>query len=166
MSLSFSRSTRSLKLDSFRATRIGLLVAAVNMLALLVWFFFARVSIYDVGGNLSWQEEGMLGATFSKEVMPRLRQGQTARVRLDFGADQPSQTIPAYLYRLPDSGEPVLFYIRYDDLPESARQGKLTGQVEVEVEKATPAQLVLRSSGKFLNRSAGAPASNGDTPRP
>jgi hypothetical protein len=154
---------RSLRLDGFRATRIALLIAVVNMLALMGWFFFAKVSLYEVGGNLSWNEEGMIAATFSKEAMPRLRQGQTATVRLDFGADQPAQTLPAYLYRLPENDEAVLFYLDRNDLPDSARTGKLNGQVEVEVEKVTPAQLVLRTSGKFLNQ-APAPTANGSAP--
>ena len=38
-------------------------------------------------------------------------------------------------------------------VPLDTQQGKLSGQVEVEVEYVTPAELVLRTSGKYLNRS-------------
>ena len=42
---------RSLRLDSFRATRIGLVFAIIIMLALIVWFFMARVTLYEVSST-------------------------------------------------------------------------------------------------------------------
>lgn len=153
MSLTFSRSMRSLQLDSFRAARIGLALAAINMLVLTAWFFLAKVTLYEASATLAWGDEGMVAATFSKEALARLRQGQPAIIRLDPGPDQPSLALPATLYRLPETGEQVLFYITDNALPEDQRPEKLTGQVEVEVEYVTPAELVLRTSGKYLNQS-------------
>jgi hypothetical protein len=37
------------------------------------------------------------------------------------------------------------------DVPADFLSGKLTGQAEIEVERITPAELVLRTSGKFLS---------------
>ncbi len=39
MSIQFSRSMRALRLDSFRATRIGLVIAVLIMLALIAVVF-------------------------------------------------------------------------------------------------------------------------------
>jgi len=171
MSLTFSRSMRSLQLDSFRATRIGLALAVLNMLVLTGWFFLARVTLYEVSSNLAWGQQGMLAVSFPKESLARLRQGQPATVRLNLGTDQPGLALPAYLYRLPEHDGAILFYITAHDLPANLLQDrrpgeKLTGVVEVEVEHVTPAELVLRSSGKYLSYgpALAAPATTPGTP--
>lgn len=144
---------RSLQIDSFRATRVGLGLAMVNLLVLLAWFFLAHITLYEASSAISWGEEGMLAANFAPPALARLRQGQTATVRLNPGPDQPVLTYSAYLYRIPDQGGPVLFYIEGAEVPESLRQAeKLSGQVEVAVEQITPAELVLRNSGKYFSR--------------
>lgn len=48
MSISFARTTRSLSVDSSRYVLIGLGVAAVAMLAWLIWFSFGSVTVYEV----------------------------------------------------------------------------------------------------------------------
>jgi hypothetical protein len=144
---------RSLRLDSFRATRIGLVLAVVIMLALIVWFFMAKVTLYEVTTSLDRNADGKLMATFPKEARARLRPGMPAILRLPQSPDQPAMTIPAVVFDLPREGEQVEIMILPGEAPLDAQQGKLTGQVEVEVEYVTPAELVLRTSGKFLNRS-------------
>lgn len=154
---------RSLQLDSFRATRIGLALAGLMMLFLIGWFFLAKVSLYEVSSNLVWSQERMLSATFPKEALARLRQGQPATLRLNLGADQPGLALPAYLYRMPQGDGAVLFYITGSDLPVNLPKDKLTGVLEVQVERITPAELVLRTSGKYLTYGP-APANGQPTP--
>ena len=144
---------RSLRLDSFRATRIGLVFAIIIMLALIVWFFMAKVTLYEVGSTLEWNADGKLMATFPKESLTRLRPGMPAILRLPQGPDQPAITIPAVVFNLPREGEQVEILVLPSQVPLDTQQGKLSGQVEVEVEYVTPAELVLRTSGKYLNRS-------------
>ena len=153
MSIQFSRSMRALRLDSFRATRIGLAFAIVIMLALIAWFFLAKVTLYEVGTTLEMNSDGKLLVTFPKEARSRLRPGMPAILRLSQGADQPTLTLPAVVWDLPPDGEQVEILILSDALPPDAQKGKLAGQLDVEVEYITPAALVLRTSGKFLNRS-------------
>lgn len=144
---------RSLQIDSFRATRVGLGLAMVNLLVLLAWFFLAHITLYEASTALAWGEEDMLAASFAPPALARLRQGQEATVRLNPGPDQPVLTFSAYLYRMPEDSGPVLFYIQSGDVPDSLRQAaKLSGQVEVGVEQITPAELVLRNSGKYFAR--------------
>jgi hypothetical protein len=144
---------RSLHIDSFRASRFGLLLAIGLMVALLVWFFIAKVTLYEVGSSIQVMENGMLQVAFSPEARGRLRAGQPAVVRLNPGADQSTITLPAMIYDIPSEGGDVQLYLLTNELPPGGLQGKLNGQVEVEVEHLTPAELVLRSSGKYLNRS-------------
>jgi hypothetical protein len=153
VSIQFSRSMRSLRLDSFRATRIGLAFAIFIMLALIVWFFVAKVTLYEVSTSLEVNADGKLMATFPKEARPRLRPGMPAILRLTQGTDQPTLTLPAVVFDLPRDGEQVEILVISNALPLDSQQGELTGQVDVEVEYITPAELVLRTSGKFLNRS-------------
>jgi hypothetical protein len=153
VSIQFSRSMRALRLDSFRATRIGLVFAIFIMLALIVWFFLAKVTLYEVSNSLELNPEGKILATFPKEARARLRPGMPAIVRLSQGADQPALTLPAVVWDLPREGEQVAIMVLSDGLPLDAQQAELSGQVDVEVEYITPAELVLRTSGKFLNRS-------------
>jgi hypothetical protein len=74
-------------------------------------------------------------------------------LRLPQGADQPAITIPAVVFDLPREGEQVEILVLPSEQPLDTQPGKLSGQVEVEVEYVTPAELVLRTSGKYLNRS-------------
>ena len=48
MSTPFSRSMQSLAADGFRYSLSGMLLAAVLLSAWAVWFFIARVTLYEV----------------------------------------------------------------------------------------------------------------------
>jgi hypothetical protein len=144
---------RALRLDSFRATRIGLIFAILVMLALIVWFFLAKVTLYEVSNSLELIADGKILVAFPKEARSRLRPGMPAILRLSQGSDQPVLTLPAVVWDLPQGQEQVEILVLSDGLPLDAQQGELLGQVDVEVEYITPAELVLRTSGKFLNRS-------------
>jgi len=153
VSIQFSRSVRALRLDSFRATRIGLVIAVLIMLALILWFFQAKVTLYEVSTTLETKPDGMILATFPSEARTRLRPGMPAILRLPQGADQPSMTLPAVVWNLSSENEQVEILLLTGGEALGSQQGKLTGQVDVEIEYITPAALVLRTSGKFLNRS-------------
>ena len=58
MSIPFSRSMRSLKVDSYRASLVGILLASAIMLALVVWFFSARITLFEVSNSVGMSEEG------------------------------------------------------------------------------------------------------------
>ena len=48
MSSPFSRSMRSLTADGFRRSTLGLLIAATLLTSWAVWFYFARITLYEV----------------------------------------------------------------------------------------------------------------------
>jgi hypothetical protein len=152
MSLQFSRSMRVLRLDSFRAARVGLVLAAVNMALLIAWFFLARVTLYEVSTGLKPSAEGRLTATFPQESMSRLRTGQSAWLRLDAGAEAQPVRYPALVYDMPAQSNQVEIVVLAPDFPTDLPAERLKGQVEVEVEYVTPAALLLRTSNRALNR--------------
>ena len=152
MSLQFSRSLRSLRIDSFRASRIGLVLALLNMSALIAWFFLAKVTLYETSSSISFTEEGRLMAVFTPESIKRIQPGQSAILRISPGADQPTISASALVYGVETEGNRVELLVMSPEFPRDISTEKFSGQVEVEVEYITPAKLVLRTSGKVINK--------------
>lgn len=151
MSIPFSRSLRSLNIDSFQASRVGLILGIVLVLILIIWFLFARVTLYAVSQEVGFDQDGRFTATFSKEEMARVQVGQGVLLRIFSTADQPPLVIPGIVYDIPPGSQEAEILIMSEDLPENGISQNATGQVEVEVEQITPLALVLRTSGKYLS---------------
>ena len=155
MSLQFSRSLRSLKIDSFRASRVAMILAIINMIVLLVWFFLGTITLYEVSSELILNEDGSLDALFSKDAVMRLFPGQSAILRIDAGPEQALVTAPALVIAVDDNSGAAQFLVVTDDIPSNALRGDLSGkaEIEVEVEYVNPVTLVMRASGKYLGGS-------------
>ena len=125
-------------------------LAIFLMIGLLAWFFMAKVTIFENSSALRVTEDDRLVASFSSEGMSRVRQGQAAILRVSQGQDQPAITLPAYVYQLEPDSDEAQIVVTEGEVPVNLRSGKLSGRVEVEVEYLTPAQLLLRASGKYL----------------
>jgi hypothetical protein len=89
-------------------------------------------------------------AEFPPEAMARIREGQSAILRIDAGPDQPALTVPALVVGSEHGGEKVELLMMVPDLPFETLGEELSGQIQVEVEYITPAELVFRTSGKVL----------------
>lgn len=89
-------------------------------------------------------------ATFTPEGMKRVRQGQNAVLQIDASSDQPSESLPAMVFDTQADLNVAEILVKSNDVPESLKTGNLSGHVEVEVEYTTPAQLLLRVSGKYF----------------
>ena len=144
---------RSLRIDSYRAARIGMILAALNMLALVLWFFLARVTLYEISDKLELSQDGRVSAEFSSEAIGRIQTGQSAILRINPGPEQPGLNLPALVVNVDQKGNRAQFLIMVPDLSPQSLGEKISGQVQVEVEYVTPAELVLRSSGKYLGES-------------
>jgi|WetSurMetagenome_2_1015567.scaffolds.fasta_scaffold394069_2 hypothetical protein len=150
MSLQFSRSLRALRVDSFRPSRFAMFLAILLMGGLIAWFFTAKVTLYENSASLQFSEDGRLLATFTPEGMKRVRQGQTAMLHIDAGTDQPAETLPAMVFDTQVDSNVAEILVKSNEVPESLKTGNLSGHVEIEVEYTTPAQLLLRVSGKYF----------------
>ena len=100
--------------------------------------------------SLQFSEDGRLVANFTPESMKRVRQGQTAMLIIDAGTDQPTESLPAMVFDTQADSNAAEILVKSDEIPESLKTGNLSGHVEVEVEYATPAQLLFRVSGKYF----------------
>jgi hypothetical protein len=143
---------RSLKVDSYRASLVGILLASTIMLALVVWFFSARITLFEVSNAVSMTEEGRLMARFPAESMARLHQGQSAVLRVNVGSDQSVVPLPAMVFTIEPGSNDVEITLTTNEIPENLLAPGFKGQVQVEAEYVTPAVLVMRAMGKYLNR--------------
>jgi hypothetical protein len=146
---------RSLKVDSFRGSRLGLALGILIFIALLLWFFFAQVTLYEVSAEVTLNEDESLAAQFEPAAAGRIYEGQPAVLRIDAGPDQPLVTAAALVVGVDrDTGVVELLIIDEDFPVDALRAGRISqAEVEVEVEYITPAALVLRASGKYLGGS-------------
>jgi hypothetical protein len=152
MSIPFSRSTRSLGVDSFRPALIGLGLAILTLIALIAWFFLARITLYQSSDGAKLKQDGQIIAAFPEGTFSQLKPGQTAILRLGQAGDQRQVSIPAVVFDTQGGSEQVVLIVTdVSALPETATE-ETPGRVDVEVEYITPAELLLRASGKFLTR--------------
>lgn len=146
-----------MNLDSYRASQIGLVVASLLVLLLVGWFFFARVGLYEISQQISFDEQGRLMATFAPEAMDRIRQGQAAIVRYYRSGNQPPLTLRAMVFDAPPGENQVEILVQAEDQGNLPETGSEKGQVEVEVDRISPYALVMRATGKYVGGSS-APA--------
>lgn len=152
MSIPFSRSTRSLSFDSYRPAVFGLVLAILTLVALIIWFFLARVTLYQSSTSAVLSKDGQITAKFPAETFSQIQPGQAALLRLGQTGDQRPISIPAMVFDTTGGNDNVILVISdYSKLPQFPADD-LEGRVDVETEYISPAELLLRSSGKFLNR--------------
>lgn len=153
MSIQFSRTTRALSIDSYRASRIGMILAILLLLLLVAWFFLAKITLYEISPEVTYTESGRILANFPAETIGRIEPGQAAIVRLSNGSEQQPVTLPAVVYGTDPTNNQVELLLMTNDLPSNLVPGALPGQAEVEVEYISPINLVMRASGRFLSQS-------------
>jgi hypothetical protein len=150
---------RSLNVDSYRASRVGLVIGILLMTALILWFFFARVSIYESTQEVNLSDDGRLVAVFPAESAARINPGQTAVLRLLSSGDQPPIAVQGYVFDIPpDSGEAEIL-VRQSDLNGAQLTKGMKAQVDVEIDKITPFTMVIRYSGRFVENNQQSPGS-------
>ena len=170
----FSRTTRAIQVDNFYVSLIGLSVATILALAWGWWFFKSEVTMYETSQAISvtnkesletqFVDDGprtktfrkrIVTANFQTEALQRIRPGQGALLRLDGRLGKQAGAIPAIVLTVdrPDGkrlGKVELLTMMDADAPNPFETG-IGGEVKVEVEYVTPAILVMRASGMFVD---------------
>ncbi len=75
--IAFARTLRALDADDFRSSNLGLLVAAIVLIAWTWWMLAARVPQYESTTNVQF-ESGRAIAYFPPDVLSRIHVGQPA----------------------------------------------------------------------------------------
>jgi hypothetical protein len=152
VSIQFSRSMRSLSLDSYRTSQIAMILATILMLALILWFLLAKVTLYESSSTVSLTEDGRVIAVFRPESLRRIQPGQEGFLRLNTRADQPVESYPAVVVSTNTETNEAEFFVYPGENTPGFAPGKLDGRLDVVAETITPARLVLRATGKYMNQ--------------
>jgi hypothetical protein len=129
--IAFSKTLRALEADDFRASKLGLLVAALVIAAWVWWLVAARVPQYESTTNVRI-ENGRVVAYFPATA--GIAVGQPALLRMD------GKTIPARVQSVsPDRIELAL---------PAKSQLPIATSVDIETSRVSPASLALHALGR------------------
>ncbi len=151
MATSFGRSVRSLQAQDSRITLIGLVLTTVLLSSWLVWFFFARLSLYAVSDPLTIAPAETLQATFPAAHAGRIIPGQPARLILTGTSRTEAHSIPALVYETAPQANGRIRAAIYVDWAQSSLNSIpqcASARVQVETEQVSPARLFLRAAGE------------------
>ncbi|MBI5649376.1 MAG: hypothetical protein HZC40_02850 [Chloroflexi bacterium] len=154
MSLSFSRSMRSLQSDSFRPSLATLVIASILIAAWLAWLAFAPVTLYATSQDWQAQRDGSLSVRFPAEAMARFRPGQSATLALPDGANQPAKNFAAMVADIPSRTQNRLApdTIKVTLLSGALSKDATGGEVKIAVETVTPLILITRATSQITAR--------------
>lgn len=168
MSNSFPRSMRSLAADGSGRSVAALLLGLLFLCAWSAWFLLARVTLYEVTSAARLEAVGAsrsgvelqdgrafaIVAYFPIEALGRIRPGQPARLRLHAFPWPQYGSHPLTVGRVESEPHNGRFRVRLALAPpfntRVPLQRGLPGTVEVEVERLSPATLVLRMAGRMV----------------
>jgi hypothetical protein len=125
----------------------------VVLVAWLLWFFLARVTLLEIGKIVHINQVGEVQAEFSGQSAQRIRVGQPGWLRLTGRAgDELGLMAVVVVRRHPAVGgtTPMDLMVLDERFFLVPLEAAAVGQVEVEVERVSPATLLLRSSGQFM----------------
>jgi hypothetical protein len=145
MAIPFSRTTRSMKHDSYRPSLIAVTIIGLLLVVWMTWFFMGRLPIYATSTDFKVQEDGLLIVNFPATSFENIRPGQNGEfVPTVAGANKPSP-IPIQIMDVPaSSAEPVEVYLESANLLAAGQ----TGSIKVLLGQITPAEMLWRSIGK------------------
>lgn len=152
MSTPFSRSLRSLERDTFRPSLLGMLAFVLFLAAWLGWFFLADVGLYEASTDARLTSSTRGIAEFPRTSLGRVYAGQAAQFRLDsfpwtqYGAVAATVADVTHI----DDTVQVTLSLEPDTAPSIPLQSGLTGSAEIQVERLSPATLVLRIAGASI----------------
>lgn len=154
--MAFSRSTGALQADSHRTALVGLVVAIPLTLIWIGWFVLATIAVREISVQLAPGPMGDVNVVFAADAGGAVRQGQDALLRLtdEFGQER---VVPAIVSRVvPGRNGQITAQLaaQPDFVDDEALPEQLQGQAEIEIERISPAVLVLRAAGQLIDTPA------------
>jgi hypothetical protein len=124
-----------------------MILGILAILALIVWFFFATVTLFASTSSLQLTETGRVLAAFPKEAVKQIQPGQAAILRLTTSSDKNPVVIRTVVFSVDgENGQAEILPVS-EDIPPELAAGDLQGNVSVEVAYVTPISLLLRATG-------------------
>jgi hypothetical protein len=119
--------------------------AAILIVAWLIWFFFAPITLYETSNTFTVRRDGVLLVQFDEPALTRIRAGQTAIMIPTVATDGFAAPMEAEVLAIPASANRrdgiVQVYLYMNGMPPA----NLTGEVRIRVEAVSPFTLILRS---------------------
>lgn len=163
MATPFARSLRSLNVDSLYTSLVGLLVVMILLVIWGVWFFGAKISLYQSSDQAQVSHLLYVTAQFPGEQAGQIKLGQAATFYPGDIVQAPDGPIPAVVTEVrPTVGGPteVTLALRPERRLSTSLPPGLTGRVEIEVERVSPASFALRRGGLAASAPPGRLESN------
>ncbi|MBF0119268.1 MAG: hypothetical protein HQK79_10570 [Desulfobacterales bacterium] len=178
MASPFVRTMRSFHADSYYASFIGILISMFFMTLWFIWFFTANVSIYKKStyavltsqegiktdfpsspfGIVNTMEEKrgkVVISEFPIDAKDIIKRGQNASFIVEDAVTHKRRKVPAIVTKLasqfPQKKIAVELIAFMDKKIFKEIKAGTTGQVNIEVNRETPAKMVMRMSGLFIN---------------
>ena len=147
----FSRTTRSLDSDGHATALLGLAVVIVLLVVWGLWFFAAGIPIHHTSSSAHLTGAQRVTAVFPLGNSDQIKRGQAARFHPEGTAWEGAAPISATVARVtPDAtaGQTyVELVLRLDHRLPAPLHSSLQGRVDIELERVSPATLILRSAG-------------------
>lgn len=128
-----------------------MIIGSLLMLMLILWFFFAKVSVHETSQEVSLSKDGTFLVVFSDEAMTRIQPGMEALIRVFTIADQPPVTIEGVVFDTDPDQNLVEIITQSEEFFELPDVERISAQADVEIERVTPVRLVQRFSGQFVD---------------
>ncbi len=139
--IAFGRTLRALDADGFRISNL-IIVFGVALLAGWIWWFAgSSVPQYEISNQVRIEPNRFV-ASFPARVLDRVRPGQNAAIQLD-GATIPGKVIAVGTDAASGQVRAILL-----PLTQNAPPAATSAQAAIEVERVSPAALVLRDIGR------------------
>lgn len=158
---------RSLQTDRGVGAWVGLGIVLAIFLLWTAWFLWAPITRYETGAFIGITRDGWVVAEFPTQAWESIQQGQAAYIYLEpsitdkMGPNDervPRETgraIPAVVANILNRPTNERFQVSFAVKEYSpALEGRISGEVAVEIEQVTPAILVARASGQFVDTPA------------
>ena len=148
MSISFSRSMRSLQGDSFRPSLVTLIIASIFISAWFAWLVFAQITIYATSQDWEIQRDGSLIVHLPVESVARLRPGQRGTLETQVLPSQSARELPVIIADVPMRTQNHLAAdtIRVASLAGPIPPTATGGTVKIAVETVSPLTLITRAA--------------------
>ena len=160
MAIPFERSMRSLEVSDPRKLVVALIVTILLLVLWLLWFFLARITIYQISQPINITESDVIVAKFPLEAAQLLKLGQVATLTIDgnVGADLgPISGVVAQINRESKAGiveaSIVMHWSQVPQIYSLSNLADLTGKIEVVVEEISPATMVIRAANSAVTTS-------------
>jgi len=153
MSIPFTQSLHALYADQGRVSLGGIGLALLLLLLWAAWFVTPSLPVYTNGELLRLTRSGDLVAMFPAQAYDQLRPGQAARIYPAHSSGS-AVALPATVLEidLNDRGDAVevRFYPESTVDLDALFSNGVTGQATVETATISPAVLLMRTTGQFV----------------